>query len=352
MKAGISLTEMAVELERQQQTKKDFVATNAAVEMTPDANLALKNTGTFEVTPHAHDQLATYLNIPRPYYDRLRANDPALLAANVNRWLHDKATATESRMVRTLDNRARAFLSGRYRPLDNHDLIEAVLPVLMEDKQLRVESTALTETRMYIKAVTARLTAEVKVGDVVQAGIAISNSEIGVGMVKVEPLVFTLRCLNGMIAIDSSLRKYHVGRNHGNGDGDVSEFFRDETRQLDDRAFFMKVQDVVRAAFNEVLFNRLVDKLRGATDDRVTGDPVKVVEVTAKKFNLNDDVRGSVLRHLIEGRDLSRYGLLNAVTAASQEDTVDYEQATAMERLGGEILELPKTDWKVLAEAA
>ncbi|MBL0089244.1 MAG: hypothetical protein IPP44_22195 [Ideonella sp.] len=33
-------------------------------------------------------------------------------------------------MVRTLDGQARAFLSDRYRRLDNYDLCEHVLPML------------------------------------------------------------------------------------------------------------------------------------------------------------------------------------------------------------------------------
>jgi hypothetical protein len=31
---------------------------------------------------------------------------------------------------------------------------------------------------------------------------------------------------------------------------------------------------------------------------------------------------------------------------------VDYDRATELEYLGGRIIELPKTDWSVLAEAA
>jgi hypothetical protein len=36
---------------------------------------------------------------------------------------------------------------------------------------------------MYIKAICPRIQAEVKKGDIVQAGIAISNSEVGMGSV-------------------------------------------------------------------------------------------------------------------------------------------------------------------------
>ena len=41
-------------------------------------------------------------------------------------------------MVRTLDGNARAFLSDRYRRLDNYDLLAHVLPMLRELPDARV----------------------------------------------------------------------------------------------------------------------------------------------------------------------------------------------------------------------
>jgi hypothetical protein len=55
-----------------------------------------------------------------------------------------------------------------------------------------------------------------------------------------------------------------------------------------------------------------------------------------------------VLHHLITGGDLSGYGLVNAVTAYSQEVT-DYQRATDFEELGGRLLDLSAQGWKELA---
>jgi len=87
-----------------------------------------------------------------------------------------------------------------------------------------------------------------------------------------------------------------------------------------------------------------------STERKIEGNPVKAVEMLTKKFALNDGENGSILRHLISGGDLSQYGLLNAVTAASQ-DVQDYDRATELERLGGQVLELPQNDWKSIATA-
>ena len=55
---------------------------------------------------------------------------------------------------------------------------------------------------------------------------------------------------------------------------------------------------------------------------------------------LTENERGDILRQLFMGGDNSRYGLVNAVTAASK-IAKSYERATDLERIGGEILSLP-----------
>jgi len=190
MKTGKSLTELAMELERQSQVRLDYVADTRHLEMTDKGHLVVQNGSEheFEVSDLAHSQIAQRLDIPARYYNRMKSTAPQLLAANVNEWFHSKP---ERRMVRTLDGSARAFLSDRYRRLDNAELAEAVLPVLSEmGEGIQIVSSELTEKRMYIKAINRRLELEVKKGDVVQAGITITNSEVGLGSLRVEPLIY------------------------------------------------------------------------------------------------------------------------------------------------------------------
>lgn len=221
MKAGRPIAELAAEIKRQTESKRDFKADTRQLElmrlMGTDRHryeLRVNGHGQFEASDLLHEQIGARLAIPKQYYDRMSQVAPELLIRNVNHWL---VSNPERRMVRTLDGRARAFLSERYRPLDNYDLANAVLGKIA-DIGAEVHSAELTERRLYIKAIFPKIQAEVRVGDVVQSGVVISNSEVGCGSVRVEPLVFRLSCLNGMIAADSSIRKYHVGRS---GDGSV-----------------------------------------------------------------------------------------------------------------------------------
>ena len=140
-------------------------------------------------------------------------------------------------MLRTLDGRLRAFLSNRYRRLDNLELLDHVLPVIAKMKGCEIVSCDVTETHLYLKVINKTMKTEIAPGDVVQAGFVISNSEVGLGALKVEPLVYRLVCKNGMISKDLSQKKYHTGRYIEDTDS-AYELYSDETLAADDKAYF------------------------------------------------------------------------------------------------------------------
>ena len=214
---------------------------------------------------------------------------------------------------------------------------------------VQVKSCEVTENKFYLKAVTNKITDEVTKGDIVQSGICISNSEVGLGRLSVEPLVYRLACLNGMIVNDYGIRKNHVGRRNVTNQ-DVSEFYRDETKQADDKAFWMKVQDVVRATMDEVKFRTIVDTLREATTHAITGDVVSVVTNIGSRYNLADNEQQSVLKHLINYGSLTQYALANAVTEAAQ-GVESYDRSTDMEHMGSDIITLSQKDWSIVNAA-
>jgi hypothetical protein len=299
------------------------------------------------------------VKIPAAYYKRMREEAPDLLATNVNRWF-EKYPA--KRMVRTLDGRARAFLSDGYRPLEHADLAEAVMPILFELK-LEIMSCEITERRLYIKAVDERIKKDVpsgrKIGDgshvffdTCSPAIIISNSEVGYGRLSVETGIFTKVCTNLATIAEGGMKRTHVGARHALTEGEhMRELLTDETKRATDKAIWLQVRDVVKGAFDDVRFTNATQKLAGMAEQKIEGDPVKMIDLAAKRWTLNDGERNSVLKHLIEGGDLSRYGLFNAVTRTAQ-DLPDYDRASEFEKLGGKVIELPRQEWRELAEAA
>lgn len=178
----------------------------------------------------------------------------------------------------------------------------------------------------------------------VQAGVVISNSEVGLGAVSVQPLLYRLVCLNGMVINDFGQRKHHIGRAAKVMD-DSFELYSDATIEAEDKAFLLKLRDVTRAAIEETRFNQIVDTLRESTDARITGPVQDVVELTGKSLGITQDEQDGVLKYLIEGGDLSLYGLSNAFTRFSQ-DVESYDRATALEGMGWQVATMPKTQWK------
>lgn len=362
MKTGKSLQELAAEIERRAQAKKDLLAPTSKILMDGNAvpRLCIGDQ-IFGINQIAHDQIGDYIGIPTKYYRHMQANEPLLLANNVNTWMGKKG---EKRLLRTLDGTARGLLSDKYRPLENEELAEAVLPVIQE-LDLDVMSAEITDRRFYLKVVDKSVTRELaKIGGqfgdgrhniikmrVASPAITISNSEVGMGALSVLAGLYDGFCSNMATFGERSMRKYHVGAKHEMMAGqEIYSILSNEARAATDKALWLQITDVVKAAFDRAKFDALVDKVVGSAADRIE-DPVETVSLASKRFRLSEGEGKSILKHLIEGAELSRFGLYNAVTRASA-DLADYDRASEFESLGGVLIDLPRHEWKELAKAA
>lgn len=354
MKYGRSLTELAMEIERQNKAKHDYLLDTRNMMMDADAEntmISIKNDKTGEtiilgVNEVAHNQIGANLGIPSKYYDKMRHENPELLAQNVNSWFQKDP---KRRMVRTLDGITRAFLSDRYRRIDNAEIASAVLPIIADMPDAKIESCEVTDERMYIKVVNPRLTTEVVPGDIVQSGMMITNSEVGLGSMTIQPLVYRLVCKNGMVVNDAKTRKYHVGR--GNEALEDFTLYSDATLMADDRALLMKVQDTVKAVVDQTRFDKVVQMMKQAKDAKiVTANIPAMVELAGTDFGYTKKEGEGILDYLIRGGDLTLYGLANATTRFAQ-DVPSYDRSTALESVGYSILGMSAAQWNKLNAA-
>lgn len=215
MKTGLTLDQFADTILTQSQQKADYLVDTRNLQLETygsDIYLHMYDNHSeilepLQINQTAHRQFGTHLKIPASYYDRMLTTHPELLAHNVNSWFQREPS---KRMLRTMGGTARAFLSNRYRRIDNLEIAQVVLPIIGEMEGAHVESCQITESRMYLKVVNTRLEAEVVPGDIVQAGVIISNSEVGLGSVCIQPLVYRLVCSNGMIINDAQTRRNHL----------------------------------------------------------------------------------------------------------------------------------------------
>lgn len=352
MKFGKTLNELAQELDRQNKMKRDYLLDTRNLIMDADENgsmLTMVNDATHTSTmlginDIAHFQIGQALGIPAKYYEKMQTENPALLAENVNAWFNAEP---KTRMVRTLDGTARAFLSDRYRRIDNYGIAETVIPIL-QDYNVTFASQDVTDSRMYIKVVNERITQEVKPGDYVQSGVIITNSEVGMGTVTIRPLLYRLVCTNGMVVNDAktSTSRRHVGR--GNLAGEDYTLYASDTLLADDQALMLKIRDTIKAAMDEVHFTNLIDNMRAATEVKIETKHIpEMVEMAAPQFGFTKKEGEGILDHLIRGGDLTLYGFSNAVTRFAQ-DVKSYDRSTELEEIGYNILTMPNRTWNML----
>lgn len=347
MKQGRTLPEVLTELQRQNAAKQDYIGTAGAFHLDDDGRtFSIGNDHRFGTTQLFHRQVASTLGIPAKYYDVMQKQKPDLLADNVNAWFSDKDS---SYMVRTLDygdgagQVARALLSDRYRRIDNLEIASAVLPLFAGNPDVEVMSAEVTTEKIYLKIVNHRLEMAC-VGDIVQAGVVISNSEVGLGAVSVQPMIYTLSCTNGMITPTYGERRTHVGRSVKALEENY-QLYSDDTKEAEDKVILMKLRDATLAAIEEVRFRQIVGKLEESAGVKITGRVQSVVELTGKAFDLNQNEQDNILNYLIQGGDLSLYGLSNAVTRASQ-DVESYDRATTLEAVGWQVATMDAATWR------
>ena len=349
MNQGMALSELASRLEHESSRKRDYITPASIVRYYPPHTIQMQSDQmAYQVlrpTNHAFGQITDYVGIPRKYVLRMRESAPNLLAENINVWL---ARDEKIRMVRTVDGELRAFVSDRYRRLDNIDLLKSVLPVLSE-MQLTVRSSSLTATKMYLKFTMPRMQAEVRPGDIVEWGCALSNSEVGDGSVVVQPFMLILHCTNGMM-MNRIVDTYHIGKKINPAE-EESLFLTEETVEADDRAFWLKVRDTIGTVLSQAYFDTTIASLAEAAGTPITGQIKKVTEMVAARFVLTDPQSEVLFENLVREHDYTKWGLSNAVTAIAN-NTEDYEEATRLELIGGKIVNLASSEWRLLnAEA-
>jgi hypothetical protein len=364
MKTGRSIQELAAEIDRQHKTKEDYIADTKSIRVgvvEDEVYFGLPGHGEYKLNNLAHRQVSEHTKIPAQYYERMRTEAPELLRNNIATWF-EKYPAR--RMLRMLDGKNRAFLSDAFRPLDNYDFSQVILGACA-DRKLDVVSCEVTETRLYIKAIDKQ-EFQVPVGYKMGDGshrifdtccpvFIASNSEVGYGRLTLETGVYTKACTNLAWFADGGMRKTHLGSRHklveATGVENIDHLLSARTKQKSDEALWLQVRDVLKSAFIESRINKRVEQLKEAAEQNIPGRVEKVVKVAAERFGLSEQEGDSVLDHLIRGGQLTKYGLHAAITRAAQ-DVDSYDRATELEYAGGRVIELPRTEWQTLLEAA
>jgi hypothetical protein len=298
-----------------------------------------------DANDHMLGQMATDLKIPKTYFDRMRVDAPGLFTTNVHHWLHNTPKRKLIRARRDEESSVgRAWLSDRYRRLDNIEVAYKLLPELNKiGSQWEIHNASISDTKFHFRATFPNMEKAVKVGDPVRWGVQITNSEVGGAQFSIDNFTLTLACMNGMV-VSKVMSTRHVGKRLGDN-------LSDEAIRADDKAFWLAARDELRASISEERFEEVIATLRGTTEGSRIVAPIKATEVLAKTFDLTDGEKDAVLLSLASGNDMTRYGALNAVTAAAK-SSESFDRRVEMESIGWDIAELSTREWDRIAVAA
>ena len=288
-----------------------------------------------KATVFAENQLGGYLGIPPTYMERIRS-EPALKAYNMNYWL--KTRTADKRLVRTItnpqtkDKEVIAFLSDRYRPIDNYDVMEKVLQVLSDMKiQVKMHHVYATDRMLsglfYDTTQTYKLPGNDK--DVYWPGIQISNSEVGAAAFTVRMSLVRFVCTNGMV-YGPDYRKIHIGHR---SDGDI---WSNQTKIAEVNLTLSQFTDIVKRAFDRDMID---DALMQIAETKKKPIKATWVNLTAKEFHLSDEENKAIWTRIEEN---NRYEYIQAVTAHANtmlEEGSNPERASALQELAWDLVQ-------------
>ena len=389
-----TLVELLGTVRDQSARKQDLIASTAALQVrtvnvdTEQANVTQlileadhgDRTQVLDANQVAFNQLASKCGIETRTAARLQQDYPDVLDLAINRINHQEP---KSVMLRTFDitehtldpvihkmfpdgssiaapqstGIARALLSDRFKTFDHPDLLESVLPVLIEsDADWEIVNADVTDRRLYARFKSNAITGQgAAVGDLMAQGVVVKNSETGHGSVSIAQLLWTLMCLNGMQTANQN-RAAHLTSSRS--DGDTWAMLTDESKRLDNDALSSKLRDITATFASREMFEAVIEQFRAAANDLVGAGMAAAqpaVEALGGVLKLSKAETSSGLDGLMQtiqqdgyrGQPLSRATLVNAVTAAAH--GADADAVSDWQALGGKVLDLPANQWAVVA---
>lgn len=309
---AIPLEQLIAELERQKATKKDYVLDTQSLKMRDDACIAFPDESgldiAFEPTLWCHEQIAQKTIIPSQYYERCYTKNKPLLAANVNAWMGSK----ERRMVRTLDGKARAFVSDRFKAMDNVDLLYSAA-VIFKELDVGIIRADLSDLHFYIKAICPNIKRELAPGDNVVSGVVLSNSEVGAGALKIEWFAYRLLTNTGVVGETMDSRT-HIGGRLDTG------MYTDETIASITKTTWLEVRDIISSTISQRRLDQWIEMLQVSKEIPLQATPTELAYGSWKGVDVSKDEKDKIIKHLLgDSQGSTQFGWSQAFASTAEE---------------------------------
>lgn len=390
-----------MEILKDQRARRLDLIVNAGAVSAMDGNLVIEDrpetqimdedgvtraAGSYRPTAICDELLGGKLDIPGTYLKDLRETRPDLWDANVNGKLHGGTSALAPapdfrfpgvsgkyllRLLRGDEGKpgvARAFLSPRYKIIDNLDVLLAIMTGMREAGITAVpDSCDLSDRRMFARFVAPEIAALApklldgyrspldgpggiaRAGDrpgmrmrmdggggwtvpdalaaaaregqgyepgkepVVWAGMVVSNSDTGGGARTLAPQIRVKVCKNGLTLVAEADRKVHLGGEMAEG---VVEWST-ETQEQELKLITAQAKDAVKLFLSQDYLNAQVAQIEALAGVPV-GEPEITVKAVAKSAGFTAAEADGILAHFLRGGAYTAGGVANAVTSFSQ----------------------------------
>jgi len=235
---------------------------------------------------------------------------------------------------------ARAFLSNSYERLDNMEVIEAIEDSKLGDFGLTMKSANITDDYLQMSFVSEKLTESVTVGDELQFGVSIHNSEVGLSSFRIVPFVYRLVCSNGMVAASSDglgvYRRFHIGKKQELGELLPACEVATEERRLSPKVIREKVAELL----SQDKIEKIMAQIKEKAEQIIDAPTIQIVANLRKEIVLTDKEADLIASHIDESDvagPTSVYSVMNAVTKAAH-TAKDYDRNIELQQLGWRIL--------------
>lgn len=163
----------------------------------------------FVITELAHRQICDWLGLPFKYYESFLVDKPTIFLNMLNSLF---SKIEDYRTLRVVNNKLIAFLSNYYLKYDDLELWRFANKLVSEARGLNILSAELTPEKIYIKIFDKRISAKMTDESIIYAGYLLSNSEVGLGSIKVEPLIYHSSSKSCYIFKKFAKRVYHMDK--------------------------------------------------------------------------------------------------------------------------------------------
>lgn len=291
----------------------------------------LPDGGAVTLEDRAKSQLLGQWKIPPEHFDKLPR---ALQVAELNHFKDAEPKTLTFRAVGepgTESAAARAVVSGRYEAFDTLDALKIAQEALEKSgREWRIGRDGVDRDEMSLLLLqpTSYDVSKRKVGDMVNIGLSLRNSEVGTMALGVEFAIQRLRCLNGMIVKDAvvTVKQRHIW--------------------VDRKSFEIQLKNAIQnvSEIGEVVIQQIIashDLLLPNLDPDAGKVQREVVSILRKHGMATKEFIASATQVLGKDEEASVFGLVQYITDKPAK-ALDTGGRLSYERVAGELMALAR----------